>query len=148
LKDISASGSKRLYVGISILALLAGGGIYLFLRPGEFVFHHWLGAIGLEELFTPNGSSDNPIGNRLPNWILYSLPDGLWAFAYTFLIMGIWQGSPSPVRYFWFATIPVLVLGFEGLQGLEIIHGTFCFQDLVLDLSGIVIGIYCRQILK
>lgn len=142
MNAISASGLRGRFVFVSLLALLAGGAIYLFLRPGEFVFHHWLEAIGLEGLFSPNGSAGSPVRNRLPDWILYSLPNGLWAFAYTFLIIGIWQGSSSPVRYFWFATIPILVFGFELLQLAGVLRGTFSYMDLALSFLGLFTGVF------
>jgi len=61
--------------------------------------------------------------------------------AYSLLITSIWSGSKSKIRYFWFVTIPVLVLGFEVLQLTEIIRGTFCIQDMVSGIVGIIIGI-------
>ncbi|MCF6357636.1 MAG: hypothetical protein L3J54_07500, partial [Draconibacterium sp.] len=66
---------------------------------------------------------------------------GLWAFAYSMLIVGIWSGSKSKIKYFWLATIPVLVLGFETLQYFEIIRGTFSIQDIAFGITGIIIGI-------
>lgn len=127
---------------------MAGGCIYLFLRPGEFIFQHWLEAIGLGGWSNPNGSSGTILGIRIPDWILYSLPNGLWAFAYTLFIAGNWLGSPSRLRYFWFATVPVLVLGFEFLQGADVIRGTFSFMDLGLGIAGLITGTFIAILLK
>jgi hypothetical protein len=77
----------------------------------------------------------------LPKWIVYSLPNGLWAFAYALLITGIWSDSKSCVKYFWMGSIPVLVLGFEILQYPGIIRGTFSMQDIALGIAGITVGI-------
>jgi len=47
----------------------------------------------------------------LPEGIVFSLPNGLWAFSYAMLIAGIWSGRKSWLRTFWMASILVLVLG-------------------------------------
>jgi len=114
--------------------------IYLFFRPGEFIFHNWFSDIGLDRWFSfasPNTGS--PAGSA-PEWILYSLPNGLWAFAYAVVITGIWWNSRSRLKYFWIATIPILVMGFELLQGAGILRGTFSFTDLVLGMTGLGLG--------
>jgi hypothetical protein len=78
----------------------------------------------------------------IPNWFVYSLPDGLWAFAYALFITNIWSGSRSRLKIFWMSTIPVLVLGFEFLQYAGIVRGTFCLQDLALGIMGIIAGVF------
>jgi hypothetical protein len=94
-----------------------GGLIYIYLRP----YH---------------------LENQLfPDWMVYSLPNGLWAFAYALIITRIWGRNKSWPRIIWLASIPALVLGFETLQFWGIVHGTFCLQDLALGLTGIILGI-------
>ena len=78
----------------------------------------------------------------LPDWIIFSLPNGLWAFAYVVIITGTWSGSKSWLKIPWMATIPLLVLGYEFLQLWEIIPGTFCNQDIASGLTGLLLGIY------
>ncbi|KPL20420.1 MAG: hypothetical protein AMS23_10985 [Bacteroides sp. SM1_62] len=78
----------------------------------------------------------------LPEWFVYSLPNGLWAFAYALLITVIWSGSRTWLRYFWMASIPVLVLGYEVLQYAMIIPGTFCIKDIALGIAGLSLGIF------
>jgi hypothetical protein len=39
-------------------------------------------------------------------------------------------------------SIPVLVLGFEFFQYTGIVRGTFCIQDMVLGMAGIITGIF------
>ncbi len=80
-------------------------------------------------------------GMNIPGWFLYSLPNGLWAFAYALLISGVWAGSCSPLRYLWFATIPLLVIGFECLQGTGVLDGVFSLIDLGFGFTGLLFGI-------
>jgi len=77
----------------------------------------------------------------LPQWFVFSLPNGLWAFAYSLLITVIWGGSKSWIRFLWWATIPLLVIGFEVLQLIQTIPGTFCTQDMILGVAGLLLGI-------
>jgi hypothetical protein len=93
---------------------------------------HWLGFIRSRSL---------SLGAHLPEWIVYSLPGGLWAFAYALMITTIWSGSRSRLKSFWMVSIPLLVFGFEFLQYVRIIPGTFCFQDIALGMAGMIIGI-------
>lgn len=45
------------------------------------------------------------------------------------------------MKYLWFATIPVLIFGFEFLQYLGLIKGTFSFPDLIAGFCGILAAI-------
>jgi len=123
----------RFYIPLSLLALVSGGFIYLFLRTTEPVFFVWL---NLHHAYLFASSQG------IPEWIVYSLPNGLWAFAYALFITKIWCGSRSWLRTFWMTSIPVLVLGFEFLQYTGIVRGTFCLQDIVLGTAGIIIGVF------
>jgi hypothetical protein len=140
--------SRRLVFFLSAVALLGGGSIYLFLRPGDLVFHNWIRAAGLDG-YTPPGHYSTLWIRHFPEWFIYSLPGGLWAFAYALIINGIWWESHSLRKYFWMATVPVLVIGFELLQGAGLLRGTFCFTDLALGIVGLGLGmVFCMSLLK
>ena len=138
----SANYSSRVYIFLSALAFLLGGFIYILYRPSEHLFFSWFSSIGLDNLFESLrfhslSSSSNP-----PDWIVYSLPNSLWAFAYALLITSLWSGSNSWLKYLWMTSIPVLVIGFEVLQYTGTIHGTFCIQDLGMGFLGLSMGIF------
>ena len=140
LAPISKRSNRSLLL-IAVLALILGGAIYIFLRSSEFVFFRWIESVGLGswlEIARENALSDN---SHLPVWIVFSLPSGLWAFAYTVIITTIWSKSRSRIRYVWMASIPILVFGFEILQYAGILPGTFCIQDLVMGMIVIILGI-------
>ena len=77
----------------------------------------------------------------IPEWFIFSLPNGLWAFAYALLITSIWSGSKSWLRHLWMASIPILVVGYEVLQYEGLIPGTFSLQDIVFGMAGLIVGI-------
>ena len=116
---------------LATAAILGGSAIYLLLRPRELLFFQWIGLRdpGWLSRFT------------LPDWIIYSLPDGLWAFACALLISALWSDSRTRLRIFWLAVIPVFVLGFECSQLLPQIPGTFDPVDIAFCCAGLVLGI-------
>lgn len=140
--DVPGNSFKGKYFVWSIFAILAGGFIYVLFRPVEPIFFNWLGAIGFENWLGTIREKSLSINQSMPAWMVYSLPNGLWAFAYTILILAIWKGSHSPVKYVWFLSIPVLILGFELLQFTGDLPGTFCVYDLLWGATGITLGIF------
>lgn len=145
LHSLSIRYKTRLCINLSILALFLGGIIYVLFRASEPVFFGWLRTAGLGNWLYFVRQTTLNWSLYLPDWLIYSLPDGLWAFGYALLISSIWAERSSGIRYLWLASIPVLVLGFEGLQYPGIVSGTFCVEDLIVGTigltSGIVIGL-------
>jgi len=127
-------------IGLSLLALAIGGLIYLYLRPSVHVYSDWIRGIGLDDWYNSLRVSALSQSLQTPDWFVFALPNGLWAFAYSLLITRIWSGSRSFLKYFWFASMPGLVFGFELLQYSGVIHGTFSLQDLAFGAAGIVFG--------
>lgn len=133
--------------GTSVLAVIAGGLIYVLLRPAEAGFIHWFRFTQLEDWIESLRSNTVIFSQLFPEWIVYSLPNGLWAFAYSLLIFTIWGRSKSKIKYIWYLSIPLLVLGFEILQYPGIIRGTFSFQDILTGVIGIVAGIFFGKLI-
>jgi hypothetical protein len=132
---------------LCLVALLSGGIIYVLFRSSEPVFFSWIRSAGLESWLSFVRNSSLSLNRFLPEWVIYSLPNGLWAFAYAMLITGIWAESKSRLKYFWMASIPVLVIGFEILQGTGIIPGTFCLYDIAFGTAGIISGVLSGTII-
>jgi hypothetical protein len=132
--------SKIKYILWSSCTVFLGGLIYLLLRPAEPVFFDWFRTAGIDNWVYIARERTLSIGSFLPQWMVYSLPNGLWAFAYTMIVLSIWSGSSSRLKYFWFLTIPVLIFGFEILQFTGDFPGTFCFQDITSGILGIIVG--------
>ena len=136
--------SKTNWNGLDIFlcafALILGGIIYILFRPKEVIFFTWIRLAGFDQWIGSLRQDSLSIMPMLPDWLIYSLPNGLWAFAYALLITRIWNNSLSGFKYFWMASIPGLVLGYEILQYSGIIHGTFCYSDLFAGLLGLSAG--------
>jgi hypothetical protein len=123
------------------VSLFLGGGIYLLFKPSEPVFFHWLKSLGLYDMVTGIRSCSLSIFPHPATWLIYELPDALWAFAYAWAITVIWSDHGSWIKYLWMLTIPCIVLGSELLQYSGMIPGTFSFTDLICETSGIVAGV-------
>lgn len=123
-----------------VFPLLLGGAVYILLRPAEPLFFEWIKIIGLEDWLYLLRNNKFISSFTFPDWFIYSLPSGLWAFSYAFIIAGIWSDKNSILKYFWLATIPVLVFGFEFLQLSHLVKGTFSIPDLVFGFIGILSG--------
>lgn len=137
------------FILLSLTTLLLGALIYILLRPSEAIFVEWICEIGFEKQLVQLQGTANLQQLSIPNWIIYSLPNGLWAFAYSLLIISIWAENISLIKYFWLTSIPVLILGYELLQLTPIISGTFCVQDIITGIVGILTAsLFATKIIK
>jgi len=124
----------------AIVPVVTGGLIYLFWRSGPIKFFAWFEDLGLSNLLLSIRQHSYTPPSFVPNFVVYSLPNGLWAFSFAFIVTLLWCNHKSPLKFLWLATIPVVGLGYEILQALEVISGTFCFVDLGLCLAGVLTG--------
>ncbi|MFO7668317.1 MAG: hypothetical protein R6W31_01535 [Bacteroidales bacterium] len=139
---------KVTYISLSSFAVFAGGLIYILFRPAEPAFFNWFYAAGLENWLYAVREQSLSICSSLPQWVVYSLPNGLWVFGYTTIVISIWTGSNSFLKYFWFLSIPVLVFGFELLQLTGKLQGTFCLNDILWSATGITVGFITVYIIR
>ena len=140
LSNAGDSPAKFTVTVYAFLAVVTGGLLYLFFRPAPPLFLHWFGYFGPDDLLAAVRSRTLEITPLLPVWAVYSLPQGLWAFAYALIISCIWGKQRSAPACFWLATIPMLAVGFEMMQYAGVIRGTFCIADTVMSLCGIIPG--------
>jgi len=96
----------------------------------------------LLNVFTPLGLGTTiyffPTNYLLRNY----LPDGLWAYALTSLVLIIWSRQTN---LFWLTMIFLCFLIFEFLQQIEIIKGT---SDVVDIITYIIFAIFALTINK
>lgn len=133
---------KRITISVFLgtLFLFFAAFIYIALRPNEPVFFSWINYLGLNEWLSGIQNLSFFKNLSLPEWIIYSLPNGFWAFSYAVFIISIWRTSKSFVKYFWIFSIPTLVFGYELLQINQVLPGTFCWLDITAGLLGIALG--------
>ena len=121
------------FVGIHVLApLLLGGSIYILFRSRGLLMFHWWESLQLMPGITALRELAAPVGELLPAWVLYSLPDGAWLYSFIAFIRAVWSGGSRRWMMAWICLPLVMGPGLELGQGLGLIEGTFDWLDLGL----------------
>lgn len=115
-----------------ILALFVGATIYILFRSRTLLVFSWLDFVGIGEAVNGLRTIVFPYRQNLPEWFVYSLPDGLWVYAITSFYIHLWANHNSVYRFFWILLGAVCAIGGEFGQLLDIVPGTFCLMDLII----------------
>lgn len=75
----------------------------------------------------------------LPQWIVYSLPDGLWLCSYVILVSTIWDFDLKQ-GWFYVFSLPIIGIGSELAQAFGFMRGTFDWIDIVCYIGGLLLG--------
>ena len=115
-----------------VLPLAIGTAIYVGWRSTDLVVFRWIDAIGASDLL---------IRPRfpLPEWMLYSLPDGCWIYAATSWLLLIWKRSSA-----WVFAILLLALAHEFCQLAGIVSGTYQHLDVAFYIGGFLLAGGCH----
>lgn len=138
--------TKRLFIG-SILTLLLGGSIYVFFRALSLNMFNWFVSLGLNNSILKIRRLTQNI--KIPDWILFSLPDGLWIFSFVSFQLFIWNNKIEKENCVWLFCLPIMAIISEIGQLVKIVPGTFDSIDLVMYLIGTVLPffIYNNQLI-
>lgn len=131
---------NKLFFG-SIISLIFGIAIYLLFRTSSLKVFGWLEILNIYFLNSDIRKFSIKYLEILPNWFLYSLPDGLWIFSYVCLMIYIWNFKLNSQSFFWIGTIPLIAIFSEIGQVINLIPGTFDFCDLLFYILGFSIPI-------
>lgn len=114
------------------ITLGMGALIYLVSRTNDIYLNQAIALSGTRNLLQPFLSFVH-----MPHWMIYSLPDGLWMFSLTMIMLYIWNFKLTRQSFPWLLTSLCCGIGFELLQKFHYVFGTFDFLDLVTILIGI-----------
>ena len=107
-----------------VLPIAIGTAIYLGWRSTTLLVFHWMAICGIpDDVFRPH--------INLPQPLLYSLPDGCWAFAGTSWMLLIWRRLHP-----WVFVFVVLGAGGELGQALSLVPGAFEWNDIGFYIGG------------
>lgn len=126
---------KQLYIGHA-LTLLIGSLIYILFRKSTLKMFFWFETIGIMNLINQIRKNTILYGNKLPDILLYSLPDGFWIFSYISLILYLWKNELKTENLLWIFMIPLIAILSEIGQLMHIVPGTFDILDLLMYLLG------------
>lgn len=127
---------KLFFFSIHVLLPLLGGGlVYICWRDPNLLMFRWLRAIGLEPSIDWLRVGTASAQTALPHWLVYSLPDGLWVYALTALMILLWRGVHSlPLKISWLSLGLLLGAGSELGQLAGVLPGAFDPVDLLVCL--------------
>lgn len=114
------------------LPLLAGLSIYMFFRAQSLIIFDWFASAGLSGHVELLRVQSTTLNDFIPGFVIFSLPDALWVYSLTSLMLIIWNGSGGTSRLIWISLGLVLGAGAEVGQLLGLVRGTFDAVDLLL----------------
>jgi hypothetical protein len=122
---------------LSLICLISGLVIYANWRGEDLFLHSILIKIGLfDTLQFPNSWKAL---NWIPEWVKFSLPDGLLMLALGLTIASIWSFRWQNPSVVWYGIAWVSGFLFEILQIIETVPGTFDWLDMLFIFGGGVI---------
>ena len=127
---------------LSLLILLLGGLVYVIYRDKSLLMFDWFDAIGISNEI--DGLRRLFQGEGIYGWVKYSLPDGLWAFSYMFLVDAIWNGSRSKSSFIFIYSLPVIALLSEFFQYFGLLPGVFDWVDVASYLFAIILFVIIK----
>jgi glycopeptide antibiotics resistance protein len=92
----------------------------------------WIEIIGFNSEISFLREYVSPLKSWLPSWVYFSLPDGLWVYSFTSIILILWAGKIN----YWLIIPFITGVLVEILQGFTFI-GTFDYLDLAFSILGI-----------
>ncbi|MBP5777910.1 MAG: hypothetical protein J6W56_10215 [Prevotella sp.] len=110
---------------LGILFLLSGGSIYLLHRSTGIVLFRVVDALGCMDTVEALRASVA----TLPEFVVFSLPDGLWSASYLLFVDAVFASQSKSIRLVWGALIPAIGLASELLQAIGFCPGTPDWQD-------------------
>lgn len=116
-----------------ILPLAAGIAIYIFARPTSVAGFNWIENTALK---TSLASFQLDLSLKLPNIVLYNLPDFLWIFAFTSLMNLLWSEEKNSIKNLYVIAPLIIAFAHETGQGFSKINGTFDTLDLLFYIIG------------
>jgi len=122
-----------------IVSLFAGSIIYILFRVSSLKMFSWSETLGTNITSNRLRGRSLLIIEHLPDWLLYSLPDGLWVFSYICLMLGIWKKSVSRQNIFWIGIVPFIAIGSEIAQLFGTVQGTFDITDIFCYALGFLL---------
>lgn len=128
---------------LAFSTLSIGGTIYLLFRPSYLLMFDWLRTIHLFGVL----DSIRFTNHSIPEWIEYSLPDGLWVFSYFLFIGCIWDFNIDKC-WFFLLILPFVSVLDEMLQFFHLVPGTFDLLDIVAYIVASYIGMLYLHVVR
>lgn len=128
-----------------IIPLIISNFLYVFFRPNSLIPFNISDCIN--DRFQTIRNLSLLYRESIPNWIIYSLPDFLWAYTFTTAIILINQEKFQSLNWYSFLLL-TLVLLHEILQLFGLVRGHFDIIDLFSEASAFFISLFLFKYLE
>lgn len=119
--------------------MLSGLIIYIGFRGTNTPIYHWAINLGFENEISHLRNVAQEI--HLPDWFIYSVPDGLWMFAFVLSVLSVWNFNLDKTTGIWILSAIIIGLGFELLQKFVNGMGVFDWNDLFFMMVSAAIAL-------
>jgi hypothetical protein len=110
--------------------LLIGGAIYLAFRTDDLLMFRVAERAGLNGIVAVYRSCVAPLRPMLSDWVVFSLPHGLWSFSLVALFGLLWRHEQRTATIA-IVSASVFTIVPELLQAVRVVPGTYSGQDLL-----------------
>ena len=112
---------------LSIILVSIGGCIYLMQRTTGLLMFRIIDFLGLTDVV----ATLRAYAMQWPEFVVFSLPGGLWSASYVLLADAVFAGQSNLIRLSWGSLIPMIGVVSELLQAMGLCPGTADWQDAV-----------------
>ena len=112
---------------LSIILVSIGGCIYLMQRTTGLLMFRIIDFLGLTDVV----ATLRAYAMQWPEFVVFSLPGGLWSASYVLLADAVFAGQSNLIRLSWGSLIPMIGVVSELLQALGLCPGTADWQDAI-----------------
>ena len=124
---------------MAFIPLILGGIIYAIYRTENLKMFKWFKELGIYNEIKKIRDNDGVKTIKMPEWIIYSLPDALWLLSLNFTIIIFWKFKINKHSIIWIILTTIIGLYSEIGQYLKIIPGTFDNKDLISLIIAIIV---------
>lgn len=122
-----------------LLPICIGAFIYILFRKESLTVFLWLDKASLSGTVMILRDAIAGYKDKMPALVLYSLPDGIWVYSATSLMLIIWKENWKHIMVLPWILIPLfLSIGAELLQLVHVVEGSFCLYDMAFYLIGFI----------
>ena len=126
---------RRIISILAMFALIGGGMVYILFRSESIMMFKWLPFLGsVRKMISVNHDI------HYPDFLIYSMPDGLWLLSYILLIGTIWNFKYQRCLYI-IMLLPIFAISHEILQLYHLVPGRFDVLDVVVYVIATITGL-------